>query len=356
MKVITRTWCIVVAAIAPFSIPAIADDNALEKGLDEAFEAGQLSGLHSVLIFHRGEAFGERHYNGTDETIGRAFGVIESTPGRLHDLRSITKSITSLLYGIALSEEIVPGLDDKLVAQFPQYPDLANDPLRQKILIRHVLSMTLGTQWNENVPYTSPRNSEIAMEMAADRYRFVLDRDMVEEPGAKWNYNGGATAVIAHLIAKGAGKSIDEYAKEKLFDPMGIEDFSWARGGDNEPMAASGLRLSIHDLAKFGMLILDGGKWQGQQLVPARWLDVSTTAHVDLPFGLRYGYFWWLAAKSSTTQWAAGFGNGGQRLHIDRANELLIVIFAGNYNQPDQTVLPTKVMTEFVYPAIRAKQ
>lgn len=235
---------------------AMAADLDLETKLDAAFEAGELDGLHSVLVMHRGDILAERYYPGQDETIGQDLGIVEHGALGLHDLRSVTKSITSLLYGIALSEGKVPGLDESLVAQFPEYPDLVSDPDRQKIKVRHALTMTTGLEWNENLPYNDPRNSEIAMEMAKDRYRFVLDRKIVEEPGNSWNYNGGATAIIARLIYLGTGKTLDEYASERLFAPLGITEFTWMKGRDGEPMAASGLRLTLPDLGKIGTLVL----------------------------------------------------------------------------------------------------
>ncbi len=263
----------------------------LENKLDEAFNSGCLSGLHSVLIMHRGEILAERYYSGHDERWGDSLGTVLPDAQSMHDLRSVTKSITSLLYSIALAEALVPALDDSVIDLFPQYPDLANDLQRLKITVCHVLSMKMGTEWNEDLPYTDPRNSEIAMEMADDRYQFVLDRPMVTEPGDSWNYNGGATAIIALLIADGVGVSIEDYAREKLFTPLGIEHFEWIRGRDGVASAASGLRLNIHDLAKVGTLILNGGEWNGVQIVPRDWLTASLTPHANLHSGIRYGLF-----------------------------------------------------------------
>lgn len=330
-----------------------AGDMPIEKSLDDAVAAGKLKGLHSVLVIHKGKIIAERYYSGRDERWGQDLGVVEHDAKSLHDLRSVTKSVTGLLYGIALAEGIAPELDASLLEQFPQYPDLQADPQRAKITIRNTLSMKMGTEWNEDLPYTDPRNSEIAMEMAEDRYRFVLDRPMVNEPGDWWTYNGGATAVIGHLIAKGAGKPLDEYAKEKLFAPLGITEFDWIQGSDGVPSPASGLRLNIHDLAKIGRMVLAGGTWEGKQIVPADWLKQSFTPHAKLEFGLRYGLFWWLSNQGDPPGWAAGFGNGGQRLTIDRNGELVVAVFAGNYNQPDAWKVPVAVIMEHVVPGLQ---
>ncbi len=352
MRQTLNVFCSLVAGLLILMCPAMAKDSRMEENLDKAFAAGQLSGLHSVLVVHKGNIIAEKHYPGDDQRWGDPLGEIEHKKDSLHDLRSVTKSITGLLYGIALSEGIVPGLNESLLQQFPEYADLASDPQRNKILIRHALSMKMGTAWNEDLPYSDPRNSEIAMERAPDRYRFALDRPMVNEPGDWWTYNGGATALIGKLISKGAGVPVDTYAQKRLFAPLGIKKFERVAGSDGVPSVASGLRLNIHDLARIGRLILDHGVLQGKQIVPADWLDVSFTPHAKLRDGLRYGLFWWLGPDGTPPYWVAGFGNGGQRLMISPANKLIVVVFAGNYNQPDAWKLPVKIITEFALPAV----
>jgi CubicO group peptidase (beta-lactamase class C family) len=202
---------------------SVADEH-LQGRLSEAVAAGQLPGVHSALVILKGEILAEVHASARDERWGQPLGRRQHGPKTLHDLRSVTKSIVGLLYGIALDEGLVPGLDDPLLDQFSEYADLASDPGRRRILVHHALSMTMGTQWNEDLPYSDPGNSEIAMERASDRYRFILDRPMVGEPGAAWTYNGGATAIVARLIARGAGVPIATYARDKLFAPLGIEN------------------------------------------------------------------------------------------------------------------------------------
>ncbi|MCP4433456.1 MAG: serine hydrolase [Gammaproteobacteria bacterium] len=327
----------------------------LDEKLKEAFFAGELSGLHSVLIIHEGEIIAETHFPGRDQRWGLPLGERVHGPDTLHDLRSITKSVVGLLYGIALAESKVPNVDENLISQMPEYTALAEDPMRKEILIRHALSMKMGTEWNEDLPYTNPKNSEIAMEYAEDRYRFVLGRRMVNRPGDNWVYNGGAVAIIAKLIADGVGIPIDEYARHKLFQPLGITEFEWVRGADDVPSAASGLRLNIHDLAKIGQLIIQNGEYGGKQIVPADWLKASFTPRSNLDIGLRYGYLWWLAPWGEPPGWVAGFGNGGQRLTAQSKYNLVIAIFAGNYNQSDDWKLPVKIIEKFLVPVLKEK-
>lgn len=340
--------------ILALSLPAAshAEEAVLNSDIQAAFEAGKLDGLHSVLVLHRGEAIADVHFDGADEAWGKPLGIRQHGPETLHDLRSVTKSVVALLYGIALAEGKVPPLDATLLSLFPEYDDLDDDPLRAKITIDDTLAMRMGTEWNEDLPYSDPANSEIAMELAEDRYRYVLDRPMVREPGDWWTYNGGAVAIIGKLIADGTGMPLDEYAQAKLFEPLGIEEYEWARGSDGVPSGASGLRLSIRDLVKIGQLVVDGGVYDGVRVVPKDWLDKSFEPHSTLQTGLRYGYFWWLAGFGDPPGWVAGFGNGGQRLTIQPQHDLIIAIFAGRYNDAEAWQLPVAIIEEHVVPAV----
>ena len=343
----------------------------LDIAISEAFEAGELRGLHAALVILKNETLGEVYFDGKDEQWGRRLGVVHHGPHTLHDIRSITKSVTSLLYGIALAEGKVPAPEERLLGWFPRYADLAGDPLRDGITVGDALAMQMGTEWNEDLPYTDPRNSEIAMEDSADRYRFALDRKMVSAPGKQWSYNGGAAVLIGKLIEDGTGMPLDRYAHDKLFRPLGITNWYWSRGADNVPSAASGLRMTARDLRKIGQLVLNGGQFQGRRIVSHDWLDRMFKPRSDL-FGVRYGYFWWLADASAPRAWVSGLrntfadigtwpawvgglGNGGQRLSVQPDIGLVVVVLAGNYNEPDNWVMPVRIIEEHVTLELRRR-
>ena len=304
------------------------------------------------MLIRHGKLVLERYYRGEDEIWGRSIGTVAFDAQTRHDLRSVSKSIVGLLYGIALEAGQVPALDASVVEQFPQYPDLAADPARRAITVEHVLTMTTGMEWNEDLPYTDRRNSEVAMEYAEDRYRFVLEQPIVQPPGQDWDYNGGATALFGKLIADGSGRDLVAFAEERLFAPLGIADVEWTRGFDGEPAAASGLRLRPRDLAKIGQLMLNEGRWAGRQVVPAAWIEASHTPRIESVEGLSYGYQWWLGVNQAGKPWQAGFGNGGQRLWIFPHLDAVLVVMAGNYNQPDAWKMSLKVLMEHISPAI----
>jgi CubicO group peptidase (beta-lactamase class C family) len=322
--------------------------------LDDAVERGDVSNLHAVVVARHGKLVLERYYEGPDERWGQSLGTVTFGPDVKHDLRSVSKSIVGLLYGIALDEGRAPALDLPLVDRFPAYDDLRKDPRRRRMTVAHALSMTLGTEWDESLPYSDPRNSEIAMELAADRYRFVLDRPIVAEPGSRWVYNGGATAVLGHLIAEGTGTPLLDVAREKLFRPLGIVDAEWVLGSNGEPAAASGLRMRPRDLARIGQLVLNQGSWAGRQVVPRSWLKDSFETRVPAEDGLEYGYHWWLGrGRADGRRWIAGFGNGGQRLVVVPDLDLVVAVLAGNYNQPDAWKVSVTMIGEILLPALR---
>jgi CubicO group peptidase (beta-lactamase class C family) len=221
----------------------------------------------------------------------------------------------------------------------------------------NALNMTLGMEWDEQRPYTDPKNSEIAMERAPDRYRFVLDRPFVAAPGERWIYSGGAAALLGNLIAKGSGMTLPDFAHQALFAPLGIEAFEWAKGRDGVPSAASGLRLRPHDLLHIGEMVLAGGEWHGTRIVSRAWLDASVTPVIDVnaDLGVRYGRLWYLGETTTSAlpgahRWIAGFGNGGQRLNLMPDADLAVAMFFGAYNRPDQSIAPTRVWREIILP------
>jgi len=345
-----RAMMIGLGACAMTNATARAAD--LGARIDAAVAAGELDGLHGLVVQRGGRVLLERYYSGQDWSWGEDLGQVTFGPDTLHDLRSVTKSIVALLYGVALAEGKVPPPEAVLIEQFPAYPDLAADPARRQWRVAHALGMTLGIEWNENLPYTSAANSEIAMEMAADRIRFVLERPIVEPPGRRWHYCGGATALIGHLIARGTGVDLADYARRALLAPLGIDRFGWLRGGDGTPSAASGLRLAPRDLARLGQLVLQRGAWQGRTVVPAAWIDALLQPRVEIEPPLSYGWHWYLGQVARP--WVAAFGNGGQRLYVAPGLELAVAISAGNYNKPDQGQMPLKLWRKIVLPGVAA--
>lgn len=312
--------------------------------LRDAVDAGTIAGLQGLVVMRHGDLVFEHYGAGLDFKWGEPLGVVAFGPDTLHDVRSVTKSVTALLYGVALDRGLVPGTAESILAHFPEYADLAEDPMRSRLTIRHALTMSLGLEWHEDVPYTSAANSEIAMELAADRFRFILERPVVEEPGRRWHYCGGATALLGRLVEEGVGTGLPDFARRALFEPLGIRAFEWMAGSDGVASAASGLRLAPRDLARIGQVVLRDGRWDGHPVVPDTWLRLALQRHIAIEAGFDYGYQWYLGSARTPSgkrvPWVGGMGNGGQRLLVMRELDLIVAIAAGNYDAVDQSSTP----------------
>jgi CubicO group peptidase (beta-lactamase class C family) len=333
----------------------------LGSNIDDAVIRGQLNGIHGLVVVRAGQIALERYYEGLDFSWGTSHGHVVFGPDSLHDVRSVTKSIVSLLYGIALAAEAVPPPDARLLESFPEYADIPNDERRKCMTVAHALTMTLGTKWNESgVPYSNPLNSEIAMERAPDRWRYALDRPMADEPGARWVYNGGASAILGRLICKGSGQSLPDFARANLFAPLGISGEDWLKGVDGIASAASGLRLTPRHLARIGQMILNDGLWEGRRVVPSDWLNRSFEPAATLEEGRRYGYQWYIDSFPISDESGVrslrciyALGNGDQRLYVMPELQMVVALVSGNYDSNDQKKMPLSLMKNFVLAGVR---
>jgi CubicO group peptidase (beta-lactamase class C family) len=221
--------------------------------LNEALDKSPEMNVHAVLVVRGGKLVYETYRAGEDQEWGKKLGVTSHTPQMQHDLRSISKSVVSLLFGIALDRKLIASIDEPVFTYFPEYADLRT-PDKDRILLRHLLAMRSGLAWNESAPYSDPTNSENMMIRSEDPYHFVLEQRVWSEPDEEWNYSGGDVQLLAGVLQKATGKLLEEFAEEALFEPLGITQFEWKYMPSGEVAAASGLRLRPRDLAKLGEL------------------------------------------------------------------------------------------------------
>ena len=306
------------------------------RGLAPQFEGWREANLHAALMFRRGRLVYEHYFSGEDRAWATPLGRVEFHAGLRHDVRSITKSVISLLFGIASDRGLIKTLDEPVFSFFPEYVDLRT-PEKVRINLRHLLTMSAGFAWNESIPYSDPANSERRMMVAPDRNRFVLEQTIARPAGAAFNYNGGLTALLAAILQKVSGSPIDVFAREALFEPLGIRDFEWIRYDDGVPHAG-GLRLRPRDLGKIGQLVLNGGAWNNRRIASKAWIEESTSPYVHGEGLFFYGYQWWLGRSLVNRQeikWISAVGWGGQRMYIMPSLDLVVVVMAGLYDNPN---------------------
>lgn len=320
---------------------------------------GQWSGakIHGVVVVRHGKLVLERYYKGAPPPESGRTGVVAFGPTVTHYIHSISKSVTSLLIGIARGEGKFPDLDAPAIDHVPaRYADAAT-PDNARITLRDLLIMSSGLDWNEHLSYSDPQNPVRQMVRAPDLYRFVLQRRVAFTPGAAFDYNSGDTEWLGLVLAHSTGRSIDDYARDKLFGPLGITDFDWVKlRNSGQPFASGGLRLRPRDMAKLGQLLLNDGQWNGRQVVPKGWIAESTRPRLKA-YGLDYGYQWWLGrtfSKHGWLPWTAGFGYGGQSLFVQPDLDLVVAVTAGDYASPqrDQGMVPLDIFARHVLPAI----
>ncbi len=301
-------------------------------------------GLHSLLIVRRGRLVFEEYWNGHDRETA-------------HDLRSATKSITSLLLGIALDRGLVGDVSDPLWPYLSDaYPDLERSSSEKvEITLAHLLTMSGGLDCDDRDRKT--KGQEDRMYRRRDWVRYFLELDVVHPPGEVGRYCTGGVVALGRVIAEASGLAIPDFARQHLFKPLGVRGERWSRfDRDRQTDTGGHLYLRPRDMARIGQLVLQGGSWNGARVVSASWLERATREHIRLDGGRPYGYLWWLAglqlgARKHKVIFASG--NGGQLIYVVPYLELVVVFTGGNYNSP-KAGLPFELLGKYVVPAVLA--
>lgn len=244
--------------------------------------------IHSALVIRNGFIVAEAYF----------FPFQQHTK---HVIFSCTKSFISALVGIAVELGFIDGINVPVLDLFPERTFANVDPRKQRLKLEHMLAMTSGLDWpNDAAAITRMLRSE-------DWVQFVLDRPMAAEPGSRFNYCSGCSHVMSAIIQERSGLSTLEFAQRYLFDPLGITDFAWMTDPQEIPGGGWGLEMRSRDMAKLGYLYLNGGVWDGQQVVPADWVHLSVEKQVEAEDGINYGFQWWLYPRLGAFA-AQGFG------------------------------------------------
>ncbi|TFF95507.1 class C beta-lactamase-related serine hydrolase [Candidatus Thorarchaeota archaeon] len=287
--------------------------------------------------------------------IRGGYVVFEAYPGDLytedyyHTLQSVTKSFVSCLIGLAIREGILPGVDSTILDLFSERSPLNVDDRKERMTVEHLLTMTSGVEWDESTyPFNdTERNSLTRMVLSEDCIDHFLSLPMVSEPGEQWVYSSGATIVLAALIEELSDYDLMDFAHEFLFDPIGIEGAVCIKTHDGYYHGGGGLYLKPRDMARFGYLYLNGGNWDGQQVVPLDWVLSSTRYQVYLPPSLGYGYLWWLHPGLDAYQ---AHGRFGQRIAVSPEEDLVVVYTA---SLPDYIYNPEdELLRDFILDSI----
>ncbi len=355
----------VCAQVGPVSQPQSRDDGwttstaesagLLSKplqDLDAAIRGGELKKIGSVLIARHGKLVYEDYFDGDANS--------------LRDTRSATKSITSALVGIAISEKKLSGVDARVLQLLPEHARKMQNPDRRKdkITVEDFLTMSSPLEcddWND-----VSRGNEERMYLVEDWAQFILDLpirgrmhlgEQIDPPpyGRYFSYCTGGVFTLSEVLQKATGMRADRYAQEKLFSPLRISDAQWVYSPLNIPQTGGGLRLSSRDLLKIAQLYLGAGSWQEKRILDEGWVKVSTQPHARIDDATEYGYLWWLKSfKSGAKSYPAFFmsGNGGNKVVALPELDMAVVITSTNYNTHGMHEQTEKILTDYILPAV----
>jgi CubicO group peptidase (beta-lactamase class C family) len=322
----TQTWCT--------STPEEQDmDPAQLDQMIEYIDEHKMA-IDSILIVRHGQIVFEEYRNDYHET-------------RKHHVQSVTKSFSSVLIGIAIQQGLIESVDQRMVDLFPEHAIANLDARKQRITLEHLLTMSDGMDWHElDYPYDHPENTLGQMWVSRDAVQHVLDRPMAREPGEAWAYNSGTSILLGGIIEQASGRDVLGFAREHLFDPIGIGDVVWTFTTGGHYHTDGGLYLTPRDMARFGYLMLQGGTWDGREIVPAEWVARSSTAYYQTPWGYGYGYQWWVLPDGS------GYGATGhyeQRIFVLPEADA-VVVFTADIPDDDPN-RADRLLYRFILPA-----
>lgn len=291
--------------------------------------------IHSLLIIRHGYLVTEVYFPPYEREVP-------------HPVFSVTKSVTSALVGIAIEEGYIKGVQQKVLDFFPDIAQDVTDKYLKDLTVEHLLTMSAGYLTN-----TMPNLR--GKEASFDTVRHILTyNSILVKPGSSFFYDSGGPHLLAAIIQKSTGLTLQEYAQKKLFGPLGITAVGWETDPQGITKGATGLKITPRDMAKIGYLYLQHGQWNGTQIVPAQWVDVSTTKHFDTQ-GLMnaaeddgYGYLWWMDAFGGYS--AHGFG--GQYIFVLPQLDMVVVFTSGLTDANFPT--PSELLTAYLLPAAQS--
>jgi CubicO group peptidase (beta-lactamase class C family) len=333
--------------IPGFSAPAALDDqwpvaspaavglaDAPLEAMTNAIQAGTFKKVNSVLIARQGKLVYEAYFNGFERTS-------------LMNTRSATKTVTSMLIGIAIEQGLLSGVDAPIFAFFPEKQPVQNpDPRKEQITIEDFLTMSSLLECDDFNSFS--RGNEERMYLMEDWVQFTLDLPVKGFPswatkpsdspyGRSFSYCTAGTTTLGGVLERATQQPVPDFALRVLFQPLGIQRAEWQFTPTGTAMTGGSLGLESRDLLKLGQLYLNGGLWNGAEIISRQWVETSTRPHVQVDDETEYGYLWWLKSFPAGGKTYASYfmsGNGGNKVAVFPELEMVVAIASTNYNTP----------------------
>jgi CubicO group peptidase (beta-lactamase class C family) len=307
---------------ADLQVPA-ANGNGTQR-LDQV-----LRGTHTraLVVVHHDRVVIERYFGGAG-------------PNTLETSFSVAKSFVAALVGIAIDQGRIGSVDDPVTRYLPELA--ARDPRFASITLRHLLTMSSGLRYQES-SFPSPRGDDTSTYYGVDLRKEALEDTRIEQPpGRKWHYNNYNPLLLGLVLERASGMSVSNFMASRLWQPLGAgSDASWSldSGRSGFEKLESGLNATALDYARFGLLLLHGGEWNGRRVVSGEWVRDATRIHTRTDFPNPYGYFWWVDGKRPDRFYA--FGNYGQYIYVDPRAEVVVVRLGSDWGFGNEQWLAT---------------
>lgn len=299
--------------------PEAVGIDAVRLAEGEAAIPERLPYLRSLLVVRHGCLAYERYFGGTDaDTLFNSY--------------SVSKSVTATLIGMAVAEGEIEAINTP-IADY-----LANVPTnKQRITIDNLMKMLSGIGWDED----DVKDITGMLELQRDEVSYILSLPQTRRPGTFWNYSTADSHLLSAVLTGATGESAFDYATPRLFAPLGITGIRWTQDANGINLGGTQVFWRARDMAKFGLLYLNGGTWDGERLLPAEWIDYVTTPQLPDPtiYELAYGAQWWIVSLPDYPRMYAAVGYGGQYVLYSPEYDAVIVTTSNSYLQPPNTYI-----------------
>lgn len=310
-------------------------NNKIETNTSASFK-----NIESFIVVNKGVAKFEKYYGGINKDS-------------LHHIQSQTKSIMSLLLGIAIDQGYIKSEEEPVADYFPEYFS-TEDQLKSSVKIKDLLTMSAGFVWEEMLPQDDPKNDNANMFRSRKWLHYALLRPMAKTPFTTFKYNSGNPMIVAGIIEKASRMKLDEFAEKNLFIPLGITRYRWLKDSTGFCHAGGGLYLKPVDVVKIGILIQNKGIWESKQIISETWLNKAFQSYFTTEFsGNGYGYFWWVKEMKvngdKTTKVISAQGAGGQYMYVIPEYDLVVSFTERNYSTP---IIGPWILANVILPAL----
>jgi CubicO group peptidase (beta-lactamase class C family) len=325
---------------------------------------GRYEEVHSLLIIKDNKLVLDEYFTGHEwkwDAPSHHGDPVEWEMSRPHNIHSAAKSLTSACIGIAIDKGFIESANESIFEYLPDHQHLRKNG-KEKITIEHLLTMTSGLKWREwSAPYSSGENPVIDIWFQEkDPVTYILEKPLVNEPGTAFNYSTGNMILLGEILRFATSLDIDDFSYTYLFQPLGIDSSSWPEVYPNGALNNT-LYITPRAMAKFGLLYLNKGMWNGQRIVSEEWversrLDYPGNHDIDIPGEasgkMGYSYSWWTKSYTEggkTIHMYTASGFGGQHIMVLPQVNSVVVFTGGNYVSRRPTF---KILKKYIVPAL----